>query len=216
MYNGNDRRHYFDLKTFQFNLKRNFAGNWGFMVNYSRLMNSYHKIKWDPGDPDQFVYASPSDVDMINYGIGWVVHGSLFYRFPYDIMVSAYIRGQEGKWYNDVDGDYAWNDDAPRVTLANGRRVGDIVWQAKNSYWAGRKFGESGRYADDMWQINFRFQKGIRISSVRVMASIDLFNVFNLAGYDNFGSMDIRHPRYDEIRSPQTPRSAQLNLRIEF
>ena len=87
-YGGDDRRWKFDYKGLQFNIKRNFTGRWGMMANYSLMWRKYYKLAFDPTDPKQFVYASPSDLDMNNYGIGWAVHVSAFYRLPWDILVS--------------------------------------------------------------------------------------------------------------------------------
>lgn len=216
-YKGDDKRWKFDYKGLQFNLRKNFVGRWGLMVNYSLMWRNYRKLKFDPTDPLQFVYTSPSCLDMENYGRRWSFHLTAFYRLPWDILVSTFVNGQSGIWMNDRTGDYAWDDSAPRITLSNGRRVRDIVWQAKNNYFVGEKWGEHGRYTDQLWEINVRLAKGVRISRVRVEVALDVFNVFNWAVYSSFETLDIRRTdRYDIKTGPQSPRSGQLTLKIEF
>jgi hypothetical protein len=216
MYSGDARRAYFDFKGLQFQLKRNFAETWGFLINYSRSWNSYHRTKFDPGSTDQFVYANPSDISMINYGPRWAFHASFFYRLPWGFLASAYVSGQDGFFFADKTGDYAWNDTAPTLLLSNGRKVTDILWQARNSYWVGKKFGASGRRTDSLWNFNVRVQKSVAVGKFRLDLSLDVFNVFNSAVYQSWGSFDIRHPRYEEKTNPQTPRSMQLNFKVEF
>jgi len=224
MYKGNDRRRSDDYKSLQFNLKRNFTGRWGMLVNYSFMWRNFKRLKFDPGEPDQFVYANPGDLSMKNFGNRWSFHASAFYRLPLDFMISTFIVGDSGEWINDTTGDYAWDDSAPRVTLSNGRKVDDIIWLAQNSYYVGKKFGESGRYTDALWSVNLRLSKGLRISRFRVEANIDFYNVFNWAAYRGFESSNIRRDyvdlggrnRYQMQTSPQAPRSAQFSLRIAF
>jgi len=214
----------FYYKGLQFNLKRNFTGRWGFMANYSFMWRTYRKKEWDPGDPQQFVYPSPSSLDMENYGRRWAFHLSAFYRLPWDIMVSTYINGNDGIFIADTTGDYEWDQSAPRITLSNGRRVSDIVWLAANDYYVGKKWGTSGRRTDPLWIINLRLSKGININRFRLEAALDVFNVFNWAAYSSFETNDIRRDyvdssginHYTRKTSPQAPRSAQLSLRIVF
>jgi len=223
-YDGDDRRWKFDYKSIQFNIKRNFTGRWGLMANYSLMWRTYYKLQFDPTDPKQFVYASPRDLDMKNYGIGWAFHLSAFYRLPWDILLSTFINGTAGIFQSDTTGNYAWDASAPTITLSNGRKVADIVWQAKNSYFAGKKWGEEGRYTDDIWSVNVRVAKGVRVGKFRFELACDFYNVFNWLKYSGYESTDVRRNyvdssginRYLNRIGPQTPRAAQLTFKIEF
>lgn len=223
-YGGDDRRWKFDYKGLQFNVKRNFSGRWGLLANYSLMWRKYYKLKFDPTDPKQFVYASPSDLDMNNYGIGWAFHLSAFYRLPWDILLSTFINGTAGIFQADTTGNYAWDATAPQVTLSNGRRVSDIVWQANNNYFAGKKWGAEGRYTDDTWSVNVRLAKGIRLGKYRFEFACDFYNVFNWAYYSSYESTDLRRNvpdsaginRYTRKIGPQSPRAAQLTFKVEF
>jgi hypothetical protein len=229
-YGGDDRRWKFDYKGLQFNIKRNFTGRWGLMANYSLMWRHYFKLKFDPTDPKQFVYASPSDLDMDNYGIRWAVHLSAFYRLPWDILLSTFISGQAGILVADTTGDYAWDATAPTIKLAPGndgvtqRTVADIVWQAKNNYFAGKKWGAQGRYTDDIWSVNARLSKGVRVGKLRFELALDVYNLFNWSGYSMFESTDVRRNyvdsagvnRYLNKIGPQSPRAAQLTIKVEY
>ncbi len=214
----------FDYSGLQFNVKRNFVGSWGFMANYSLMWRNYRKLEWDPGDPNQFVYSSPSDLDMDHYGRRWALHISAFYRLPYDILLSTFINGNDGVFVADTNGDYAWDQSAPQVTLSNGRRVGDIVWIANNDYYAGKQWGSQGRRTDSLWIVNLRLAKGVTIKQFRFEAALDLYNAFNWVNYSSFESNDIRRDftdsaginHYTRQTSPQPPRSAQLSFKIQF
>ena len=228
-YGGDARRWKFDYKGLQFNIKRNFAGRWGMMANYSLMWRKYFKLKFDPTDPKQFVYASPSDLDMNNYGIGWAFHISAFYRLPWDILISTFINGTAGIFQADTTGDYAWDATAPTLKLAPGqtgtvRTVSDIVWQAKNSYFAGKKWGAQGRYTDDLWSVNVRLSKGLTVGKYRFEVACDFYNIFNWASYASYESSDTRRNfvdslginRYTNKIGPQSPRAAQLTFKVEF
>lgn len=223
-YGGDDRYWKFDYKSLQFNIKRNFSGRWGMMANYSLMWRQYYKLRFDPGDPKQFVYASPRDLDMKNYGIGWTLHISAFYRLPWDILLATYVSGSAGIFQADTTGDYAWDASAPTITLSNGRKVANIAWQARNNYFAGKKWGDQGRYTDDIWSVNFRLAKGLSVGRYRFEVAIDVYNAFNWASYTSFESTDLRRNfadssginRYLNKIGPQTPRAAQLTVKFEF
>jgi len=216
----------FFYKGLMFNLKRNFTGRFGFLTNFSWMWRTYRKVEWDPGDPDQFVYPSPSSLDMENYGRRWSFHFSAFYRLPFDITIATYINGNDGSFIADETGDYEWDASSARIYLrSNNRRVTDIIWSAYNEYYVGKQWGSSGRRTDPLWSINFRLAKSVNIDRFRVEAAIDFFNVFNWCAYSSFSSNDIRRDIVDEDNpvniyqrqtSPQPPRSAQLSLKFRF
>lgn len=215
-YEGEARRQHFKSSTLAFNLRRNFSGRWGFMVNYSRFWRTFKRTAFDPGDPYQFVYAGPGDANMTNYGIRWSFHASAFYVFPWNIQLSTFVSGQSGEWQNDVSGDYSFYQSSPRVTLSNGRLVGDILWSANNSYWKGKKFGLYGRRTDALWRVNARIQKGLTISRYRVNVALDFFNLLNSVAYGAWVSNDVRSTNYTVLSSASSPRAAQVSLRFEF
>ncbi len=223
-YSGDERRWKFDYKGLQFNIKRNFTGRWGMMANYSLMWRKYFKLAFDPTDPDQFVYSSPSDLDMNNYGIRWAFHFSAFYRLPWDFLVSTFVNGTAGIWQNDTTGNYAWDATAPTITLSNGRKVTNILWQSQNSHYAGGKWGQKGRYTDDIWTVNVRLSKAVRISKLNLELALDVYNVFNWTAYSSFDSLDIRRDyadsaglnRYRNKIGPQSPRAAQLMIKVAF
>ena len=111
----------------------------------------------------------------------------------------------------------SWNADAPRIRLPNGRTVSDIIWQARNSYYVGRDYGASGRYTDDVYNLNLRVSKEFSMGDDRLELSFDAFNLFNWAAYTGFLSSDVRRPdRYPVEVDPQRPRAMQANVRYVF
>lgn len=216
----------FSYKGLMFNLKRSFTGKWGFLTNFSWMMRTHRRVEFDTLDPKQFVYPSPSSLDMENYGRRWSFHFSAFYRLPFDITIATYINGNDGLFISDETGDYEWDDSSARIYLrSNNRRVNDIIWQASNEYYVGKKWGTSGRRTDPLWMINLRLAKGLNIDRYRLEVAIDFFNVFNWSAYSSFSSNDIRRDFVDDDNpiniyqrqtSPQPPRSAQLSLKLSF
>ncbi len=214
----------FFYKGLQFNLKRNFTGRWGFLVNYSLMWRTYRRTQWDPGNPEQFIYPNPSSLDMENYGRRWAFHISAFYRLPGDFLISTYINGNDGILIADTTGDYVWDQSAPLVTLSNGRRVSDIVWQTANDYYAGKQWGSSARRTDPLWMVNLRLSKGLNVSRLRFELALDVFNIFNWCAYSSWETNDLRRDyvdssginRYERQTSPQSPRAAQLSLNVRF
>jgi hypothetical protein len=95
--------------------------------------------------------------------------------------------------------------------------VSDILWQARNSYYAGKDWGAEGRNTQNEYNVNVRFQKGFQIGGGRSAdASIDFFNVFNSLMYHGWQTNDVRNPLYSSKISPQAPRVAQVNVRFKF
>jgi len=223
-YGGDQSRWDFDYKGLLFGIKRNFTGRWGLLANYSLMWRNYRKTAWDPGDPNQFVYASPGDLDMGDFGRRWAFHVSGFYTLPWDVTISTYINGNDGIFVADTTGDYAWDASAPLVTISNGRRVSDIVWIAANDYYTGHKWGTTGRRTDQLWEINVRLAKGVMLGRFRVQAMLDVFNLFNWTAYSSWTTNDIRRDyvdssgvnQYQRQTSPQRPRAAQFSLNFTF
>ena len=162
---------------------------------------------------------------MNNYGIKWAVHLSAFYRLPLDFLLSTFISGQAGILVADTTGDYAWDAVAPTITPGQRPpKVTDIVWQARNSYYVGKKWGAQGRTTDDIWSVNARLAKGFTVGKFRAEIAIDVYNLFNWANYSMFANTDVRRDyvdssginQYARKIGPQSPRAAQLTIKIEY
>lgn len=214
---GDDRYRTFRFQSLQLSLRRNFTRRIGLMASYSRYWTKEDVVRFDPTETFQFAYNNPDDLDRTNYGPDWNYKFSSFYMFPRGFSLALFFNATAGVWTNDLTGDYQWNASAPRVTLPNGRRVADIIWQARNSYYVDRQYGVAGRYTDDIYNMNVRLHKEFPVGGrYRVEAAIDFFNVFNSAGYTNFETADVRNPRYGNKINPQRPRATQLNFRFVF
>ncbi len=204
-------------KSLQISLRRNFTTKTGILASYSWYWTKEDWHQFDETETYQFAYASPDAMDRTSYGARWNWKISGFYMLPKGIALSTFINAFSGDWVNDITGDYAWNADAPRITLPNGRRVADIIWQARNSYYVGKDYRASGRYTDDVYNVNLRVQKEFNLGSDRLEVSADWFNLFNWSAYLAFESSDIRRPdRYPNRINPQRPRAMQANVRYLF
>jgi hypothetical protein len=215
---GDQRMRKVSYKSLQVSLRRNFTSRSGVLASFSRFFTKMDFLRFDPTETFQFAYASVDDLDRSNYGPRWNVKVAGYYTFPKDFSVSAFLNGTSGQWVNDITGDYAWNDDAPRVSLSNGRVVSDIIWQARNSYFAGRRYGASGRYSDNTYNLNLRAQKGINLGGRRRLElSADLYNAFNWGAFASFQSADVRRLDVYPVQiTPQRPRALQANVRFAF
>jgi Carboxypeptidase regulatory-like domain/TonB dependent receptor-like, beta-barrel len=205
------------FKSIQISLRRNFTNRAGLLASFSRYWTKMDFLRFEPTETEQFAYASPDALDMTNYGPRWNFKASAYYLFPGDIALSTFFNAVSGEWVNDISGDYAWNADAPRVVLPNGRTVSDIIWEARNFFWAGGAWGLNGRNTDTVYSLNIRGQKNIKVGGdKRLELSIDLYNAFNWAAYTGFESADIRNPFYPNQINPQRPRAVQGNVRFVF
>lgn len=217
-FTGDQRMRNVSYKGLQVSLRRNFTARSGVLANFSRFFTNLHFLRFDPTQTFQFVYANASDMDQSDYGIRWNFKLAPYYTFPGDFSVSAFFTGTSGQWVNDISGDYAWNADAPRVRLSNGRLVSDIIWQARNAYYVGRSYGASGRYTDNVYNLNLRGQKSFSLGERRKLElSIDLYNAFNWGAFTGFETADVRRAdRYPNQINPQAPRAFQANVRVVF
>ncbi len=211
-----NRWFYYKYDSLQLGIRHNFTQRVGMMTNFTRFYRRMVNLQFDPTSPVQFVYANASDLNQSDYDYHWDFRTSFFYNFPKDIAVSVYFDALSGQWNNDITGDYAWNASTPRVILSNGRAVANIIWQAKNSYYAGGAWGLQGRMTDPEYNVNVRFQKGFRFGSRSADASIDFFNIFNSLMYHSWQTNDVRNPKYGLQTAPQSPRVAQINIRFRF
>lgn len=216
MWEGDERRRQYSYDTIQFTMRRNFTEKAGLMASYSHFWRKEDYLRFGPYNVAQFVYASPDDMDIINLGYRWVFKVSAFYVLPADISMSVFFNAQSGRFLADRSGDYGYYDDPPEVVLSNGRVVSDIIWNARNSYWAGRRYGGSGRTTDPEFRANLRFQKAFSIQRYNLQVALDFYNIFNWCTYRRWRSNDIRDVNYDLMVNPQPPRAAQLTLRFVF
>ena len=215
-FSGDERRRLFRYDTLQITLRRNFTERAGLMASYSHFWRKEDHLKFSPNLVKQFVYASPDDMDRVNYGYRWVFKVAGFYLLPADISMSAFFNAQSGRFMVDRYGDYGYYDDAPDVVLSNGRVVSDIIWNANNHYFAGREWGTSGRTTDPEFLFNLRFQKAFAFQRYNFQVALDFFNIFNWATYRNWRAHDPRDTNYDMAVNPQPPRAAQLSFRFVF
>ena len=214
---GDSRLRDVTYKSLQISVRRNFTARAGLLASFSRYWTKEDWRRFDETETYQFAYASPDAMDRSDYGPRWNGKISGFYMLPKGVALSTFINAYSGEWVNDITGDYAWNADAPRIRLPNGRQVANIIWQARNSYYVDRQYGASGRYTDNVYNVNLRVVKEFVLGSDKLELSADWFNLFNWSAYTGYESADIRRPNlYGNQINPQRPRAMQANVRFLF
>jgi len=193
-----------------------FAGRWGVNANYSYILASTIRTRWNSTrDTLQFYGISPDDVLSQKTAARNHARFSGFVRVPYDVTLSLFYSYSQGGQFNVMTGDFALNQTAPRVVLANGRSVADPFFNV--AYPLARKNDVNMLKADDAHLVNLRIQKSFVLpGSRKVELSGDVFNLFNNAAATNFLSADIRSSLFAQPTNYVPARVAQLGIRMTF
>ena len=194
-----------------------FAGRWGVNANYSYILSSTIRTRWnDTRDELQFYGISPADVLSERTSPRHHARFSGFVKLPYDITTSLFYSYSQGSRFNVMTGDFPLNATAPRVVLSNGRAVSDTQF-FNVAYPLARKNDVNMLKGDDANLVNLRVQKSIPIGGGhKVELSADVFNLFNVAAATDFLSKDIRSSLFAQPTNYVPARVAQLGIRTTF
>jgi hypothetical protein len=203
-------------RSVQFLYTKNFAGNWGMNANYSYIISSRIRTRWNPTrDQLQFYGLSPDDDFGERTSPRHLARYSSFVKLPYDVTLSAFYSFSQGSRFNVMTGDFPLNATAPRVVLSNGRGVADPFFNT--AYPQARRNDVTMLKADDAHLVNLRIQKGILLPGGRkVELSGDVFNLFNNGAATDFLNKDIRSSLYGQPTNYVPARVGQLGLRLTF
>jgi hypothetical protein len=203
-------------RSVQFLYTKNFAGNWGMNANYSYIISSRIRTRWNPTrDQLQFYGLSPDDDFSERTSPRHLARYSSFVKLPYDVTLSAFYSFSQGSRFNVMTGDFPLNATAPRVVLSNGRGVADPFFNT--AYPQARRNDVNMLKADDAHLVNLRIQKGILLPGGRkVELSGDVFNLFNNGAATDFLNKDIRSSLYGQPTNYVPARVGQLGLRVTF
>jgi hypothetical protein len=203
-------------RSLQLLYTKTFAGNWGVNANYSYILASTIRTRWNPTrDQLQFYGISPDDVLSQRTSPRHHARFSGFTNLPYDVTLSLFYSYSQGGRFNIMTGDFPLNQTAPRVVLSNGRSVADPFFNV--AYPLARRNDVDMLKADDAHLVNLRVLKSIRLARDRkIEFSADVFNLFNNAAATNFLSVDIRSSLYAQPTSYVSARVAQLGVRTTF
>jgi hypothetical protein len=193
-----------------------FAGPWGVNANYSYIVGSTIRTRWNATrDQLQFYGITPDDVFSTRTGGRHHARFSGFVKVPYDVTLSLFYSYSQGARSNVMTGDFPLNQTAPRVVLSNGRSVADPFFNV--AYPLARKNDVNMLKADDAHLVNLRVLKSIPLPGARkVELSADVFNLFNNAAATNFLSADIRSSLFAQPTNYVAARVAQLGIRATF
>jgi Carboxypeptidase regulatory-like domain len=203
-------------RSLQLLYTKGFTGHWGVNANYSYILSSTMRTRWNPTrDQLQFYGISPDDVLSERTSPRHHARFSGFVKVPYDVTLSLFYSYSQGGRFNVMTGDFPLNTTAPRVVLSNGRAVADPFFNVV--YPLARKNDVNMLKADDAHQVNLRLQKSVDLHhGNKVEFSADVFNLFNTAAATNFLSADIRSSLYGQPTTYVPARVGQLGIRMTF
>ncbi len=193
-----------------------FADRWGVNANYSYIVSSTIRTRWNPTrDTLQFYGITPDDVFSQRMSPRHHARFSGFVRVPYDVTLSLFYSFSQGGRSNVMTGDFPLNQTAPRVILSNGRSVADPFFNV--AYPIARKNDVTMLKADDAHLVNLRVQKSVPLpGGKKVDLSGDVFNLFNNAAATGFLATDFRSSLFAQPTNYVAARVAQLGVRMTF
>jgi len=195
---------------------KNFSGNWGINTNYSYIISTTIRTRWNATrDTLQFYGISPDDVLSQRATGRHLARFSGFVKLRGDITLSTVYAYTQGNRSNVMTGDFPLNATAPRVVLSNGRSVAEPFYNVE--YPLARKNDVNMLKADDAHLVNLRVQKSFAFPGNRkVEFSGDVFNLFNNAAATGFLSADIRASNFGQPTNYVPARVAQVGVRVQF
>jgi hypothetical protein len=204
-----------EQRSLQFLYTRNFIGGWGMNANYSYIMASTFRTRWNPtSDQLQFYGISPEDVTSERTAPRNHGRVSTFVRLPFDMTFSAFYIYTGPNRLNVMTGIAVLNATAPSVTLSNGRVVSDPFFNV--AFPRARKNDVDMITADDSHLVNIRLAKEIAFGARRLTVSGDVFNLFNVGAATGFLSADSRSLNFAVPTNYVPARVGQVGLRMTF
>lgn len=127
--------------------------------------------------------------------VKWQVSANAMYQLPWDIEIAAALFGRQGH-PQPVFLTMTAAGEPRKEVVANGVLIDDK------------------RYAD-LWNVDFRLAKNIKIGSTSVALSAEVFNVFN-SGTELTRTRDAASSAFNRLDEILSPRIARLGLRFLF
>ncbi len=205
-----------EQRSLQFLYTRNFVGKWGMNANYSYILASRFRTRWNPtSDTLQFYGISPEDATSDRTAPRHHGRVSTFVNLPFATTFSAFYIYTGANRSDVLTGSFALNATAPSVVLSNGRVVSDPFFNV--AYPRALKYDAEMLTADDSHLVNIRLAKDLTLAGGRKMTfSGDVFNLFNVSAATGFLSADARSSNFG-IRTNYVPaRVGQLGVRLSF
>jgi hypothetical protein len=205
-----------EQRSLQFLFTRNFIGGWGMNANYSYIMASTFRTRWNPtSDQLQFYGISPDDVTSQRTAPRNHGRLSTFVQLPYEMTFSAFYIYTGPNRSNVMTGIAALNATAPSVTLSNGRVVSDPFYNV--AYPRALKNDVDMLTANDSHLVNIRLAKDLVFAGGRRLSvSGDVFNLFNVGAATGFLSADVRSSNFGIPTNYVPARVGQIGVRMTF
>ncbi len=205
-----------EQRSLQFLYTRNFIGGWGLNANYSYIMASTFRTRWNPtSDQLQFYGISPEDVTSQRTAPRNHGRISTFVNLPFEMTFSAFYIYTGPNRSNVMTGIAALNATAPSVTLSNGRVVSDPFFNV--AYPRALKNDVDMLTADDSHLVNIRLAKDVVFGGGRRLSvSGDVFNLFNVGAATGFLSADARSSNFGVPTNYVPARVGQIGVKLTF
>jgi hypothetical protein len=204
-----------EQRSLQFLFTRNFIGAWGMNANYSYIMASTFRTRWNPtSDQLQFYGISPEDVTSQRTAPRNHGRISTFVKLPFETTFSAFYIYTGPNRSNVMTGIAALNATAPSVTLSNGRVVSDPFFNV--AYPRALKNDVDMLTAADSHLVNIRLAKDFVFGQSRLTVSGDVFNLFNVGASTGFLSADVRSSNFGIPTNYVPARVGQIGVRMTF
>jgi Carboxypeptidase regulatory-like domain len=205
-----------EQRSLQLLYTRNFVGKWGMNANYSYILASRFRTRWNStSDTLQFYGISPEDATSERTAPRHHGRVSTFVNLPFATTFSAFYIYTGANRSDVLTGSFALNATAPSVVLTNGRVVSDPFFNV--AYPRALKYDADMLTADDSHLVNIRLAKDLTLAGGRKMTlSGDVFNLFNVSAATGFLSADARSSNLG-VRTNYVPaRVGQLGVRLTF
>lgn len=136
------------------------------------------------------------------------------YTLPFDMTAGVYFSKFSDSISLDTTSQFAPGTLAPRIILANGRSVPDLLFNpvvlvAPPSEKVGRKIGGT-----DL--LNLQLQKGFKFGRQQLRVTAMAYNLTNEAARLGYSSTYVGNPNYNNLFGVQRPRAGQLSFGWEF
>ncbi len=205
-----------EQRSLQFLYTRNFIGGWGMNANYSYILASTFRTRWNPtSDQLQFYGISPEDVTSQRTAPRNHGRLSTFVKLPFEMTFSAFYIYTGPNRSNVMTGIAPLNATAPSVTLSNGRVVTDPFFNV--AYPRALKNDVDMLTADDSHLVNIRLAKDVVFGGGRRLSvSGDVFNLFNVGAATGFLSADVRSSNFGVPTNYVPARVGQIGVKLTF
>lgn len=222
----------------EINLNKDLSNDLRFLIGYSWNHAAYVG-EYSPNDPARFLQPetfannrgigplypystqSPDAYSISYYNSGAAPHSikaAGTWNAPYGIIFAANVVWQQGKWQGAIIKTIPASEVTvpTSITLPNGTQVSNPLATRTRFVYATRSEGQER--APAYTYVNLRLAKSFEIMDYRLEVAANVFNLFNRGELTSwqFNANNSSSTSYGVLSGLQSPRAAQLNIRLMF